>query len=403
LSDARVDALLASLRAGRSTTTTTEDDTPPTQPFTYAPVYYPGTPSISAAEALTLAAGQAIEGLDFQLVPSTTAAVEGQVLHPDGRPAANTSVQLILRTPPGRFRPDDALFVDTRADANGRFRLASVVTGEYDLYVRSPLQAPPPADPAGGMTVFVPGGAGTNLWAHMPLLMSGSDITGLTLALTAPRPVRGRVVFDGEADPPANLAQLRVGFTPVDGLTRTGVIRTIAFASPTTVGADGTFEFPNVPPGRFRFAIFGQALNDSVWVPASAQLGGMDLFDGIVDTSVFGEGEIVVTYVDEASELSGALTTATGEPFSDVFVIAFSTVRDHWGPRARRVQAVRPGVDGRYVVARLPPGDYFLAAVTDIDPDEWEDPAFLADLVDSAVRLSVGKGEKKVQDLRIGG
>jgi hypothetical protein len=60
-------------------------------------------------------------------------------------------------------------------------------------------------------------------------------------------------------------------------------------------------------------------------------------------------------------------------------------------------------VDGHYAIADLPPGDYLVAAVADVDPGEWEDPAFLAQLVQASLKLTVADGEKKVQNLRLGG
>jgi hypothetical protein len=63
---------------------------------------------------------------------------------------------------------------------------------------------------------------------------------------------------------------------------------------------------------------------------------------------------------------------------------------------------VRPDVDGRYAVADLPPGEYFLNALSDVDPDDWLVPAFLETLVPSSIRITIGDGEKKVQNLRVG-
>ena len=49
--------------------------------------------------------------------------------------------------------------------------------------------------------------------------------------------------------------------------------------------------------------------------------------------------------------------------------------------------------------AHLPPGDYLLAAVTDLERNEEYDPAFLASLVTAAVPVTLLPGQRKVQDL----
>jgi hypothetical protein len=150
------------------------------------------------------------------------------------------------------------------------------------------------------------------------------------------------------------------------------------------------------------FAITGPSLEG--WWPRSAMLGGRDLLDGRIEiTADMHLAGVEVTFTDRRSELSGRLQSASGDAASDVFVIAFAADRRFWGPNARRVQAVRPGVDGRYVIKDLPAGDYLLAAVTDVDQDEWQDPAFLERLQAVAVKVTIAEGEKKTLDLRIGG
>jgi hypothetical protein len=111
---------------------------------------------------------------------------------------------------------------------------------------------------------------------------------------------------------------------------------------------------------------------------------------------------VVVSMSDRHTELSGTLRTSTGQPGVDVFVIAFSTDRTMWGQGARRVRAVRPGADGHFSMPDLPPGDYLLGVVTDIDPEDWQNPALLDQLVPTSVNVTIGEGEKKVQDLQLG-
>jgi hypothetical protein len=159
-----------------------------------------------------------------------------------------------------------------------------------------------------------------------------------------------------------------------------------------------------VVPGRYVFSVGSPTLDRDGWWARSAVAGGRDLLDGRIEiTRDMNLRDVEVTFTDRRSELSGSLQTATGAPASDVFVIAFATDRRHWGPNARRVQAVRPGVDGRYLMKDLPPGEYFLGAVTDADQDDWQSPAFLETLQAASLTITIGAGEKKVQDLRMGG
>jgi hypothetical protein len=213
----------------------------------------------------------------------------------------------------------------------------------------------------------------------------------------------GRVTFQSDTQKPPVNAALRVFVVPASvAAQRSGTsVTTIAFVPPVTVRPDGTFEVLNLPPGAFRFQISGPALAAGGWSTRSAVMEGRDLFDGEFPIPAGGRGEVTVTLTDKVTELSGVMQMASGAPVSDVFVIAYAANRSLWGAGARRVQAVRPAVDGRYVINGLPPGDYLLAAVLDIDPDDWNDPAFLEQLVPASIKLTLGEGEKKTQHLRI--
>jgi hypothetical protein len=62
----------------------------------------------------------------------------------------------------------------------------------------------------------------------------------------------------------------------------------------------------------------------------------------------------------------------------------------------------RPATDGAFRIRGVPPGDYLVAALTDLEPGEWNDPALLDQLVPSAVRLTLRDRGTTRQDFRIG-
>jgi hypothetical protein len=53
------------------------------------------------------------------------------------------------------------------------------------------------------------------------------------------------------------------------------------------------------------------------------------------------------------------------------------------------------------VFTDLPAGEYFIAALTDLDPAEWQDPAFLDQIAPAAIKVTLAEGEKKRTDIRI--
>ena len=65
--------------------------------------------------------------------------------------------------------------------------------------------------------------------------------------------------------------------------------------------------------------------------------------------------------------------------------------------------AVKPDSTGQFHVDGLPPGDYYVAALIDADPRELGDPSFLDQLIPSSIRVTLAEGERKIQDLKLGG
>ena len=63
---------------------------------------------------------------------------------------------------------------------------------------------------------------------------------------------------------------------------------------------------------------------------------------------------------------------------------------------------------GRFTISGVAPGRYFVGlpdgcAVVDIDARELANPSVLELLVPASIKITVGEGERKTQDLRLGG
>ena len=112
---------------------------------------------------------------------------------------------------------------------------------------------------------------------------------------------------------------------------------------------------------------------------------------------------LVVTLTDRPTEISGIVKDAAGRPAPGFPIIVFSTDRNNWTTGSRRVLQARPSSDGQYRLVGLPAGEYYVAAVTDIDPTQLYDPAFLQQLTASSFKITLADGEKKTQDLKLGG
>jgi len=389
--------------------------------YGFPPVFHPGTPSVSDAQRVTLATGVERSGVDITLEPARAAVIEGVIARADGGPIPTLTLSLGALGPtlPLGFGASPTLAV--RPGADGRFKYTGVLPGKYVLTARAASATTlelARAQALAGQGLATPEtparvAAQPSLYAMADIIVV-DDVRGLTLTLQRMLTLKGRVVFEGQSiAPPGNLTSLRITLGPPTAaapssapqiITSDGrVLATSGLTVSAPVNADGSFEIQNVMPETYRLTLpLPASTPGQGWWLRSAVVDGRDLLDTLLDikTSVSG---VVLTFSDRHTELAGVFETAAGQPVNDSFMIAFSADPSMWHPQSRRVQTTRPASDGAFRFSDLPPGEYFLAALTDIDQDEWRDPAFLAQVAAAgAIRITLAEGERKAQNLRMG-
>ena len=342
----------------------------------YVPVFFPGAFTQASAATVTVKAGEERAGIDIPLEVVPTGKINGQVVSPAGDLPPTLQINVIAHdTIPGI--PFSG-FGTARADAAGRFVSAGLAPGDYTITVRVP------PGPRGG-------GAGTAaIFGLAKVSVSGGDVDA-TVTLGSGITVAGRLVFAGAGKPPADLTRVRVNLEAERSRTPSlGVAAVMADAA-------GNFQIVGVLPGRYRLSATGAG----GWFVRGATIGGRDSLDVAVEVGDRDVTGAEITFTDEQTEISGDLLDASGKPAPEYFIIIYPADRKYWLPQSRRIQSTRPGNDGKYRVQNLPPGDYLIAAVTDVQQNEWFDPAFLAQLVGASTKVVLAEGEKKVQSLRI--
>jgi hypothetical protein len=165
------------------------------------------------------------------------------------------------------------------------------------------------------------------------------------------------------------------------------------------VKPDGSFEFPAVIPGAYRLTAAGPR----GWWARAAAFGSRDLLDDLVVVRTESMNGVMLAMIDRPASIGGALSTPAGDPAPGYFVVAFPADRKLWIWPSRRIVSARPATNGSFEFQQLPPGDYRLAVVTDLDDADLGDSSFLEMLAAAAVTVSLGENERKIQDLRIGG
>jgi uncharacterized protein (DUF2141 family) len=401
------------------------------QPVAYAPVYYPGTTSPTSATSVTLGVGDERGGVDFQLQLVPTSRVDGMVIGPDGNIPPGTQISLVPSDQGGMPQIPGLNASASRSMQNGRFTFNGVAPGQYRLMARSVVRAPDQnpqqagaagrgGDQGGRGGRGGPGTIQQVLWASTDLTVSGQNISDLVIQLQPGMTLRGRVSFEATSgQPPADLSRVRVNLAARGQQQFEG-----GGTPPAQVDASGQFTIPGVTPGRYAIngvvpggggqnagrggaAAAGQGGapgqgGGPAWTLKSAMAGGRDILDFPFIIEPNQEiGPIQMTFTDRTQELSGTLQDASGRPTADFTIIVFPADSRFWLPQSRRILSTRPGTDGKFTFRNLPPGEYRLTAITDAEPGEWFNPDFLAQMVGPSIGISLGEGEKKVQDIRV--
>jgi hypothetical protein len=380
------------------------------QPVAYAPVYYPGTTSPSGATTVTLGTSEERGGVDFQLQLVSTALVQGQVVSPDGVLPSALQVQLAPADQTGL--PGGMGMAMSRPEGNGQFTFRDVTPGQYRLQARGVVRKPDasgntPTGRRGGRGPVPPNQIAQVLWAAADVAISGQDVTNLQLLLQPGMTVTGRVEFRGVgAQAPADLTGLRLTLATRGPSTPGG-----GNPPPAVVDEFGRFTLRGVAPGHYGVTGSvgqgggrggGGAAGSSTWRLASAIVDGRDVLDFPLEIGPNQNVEgAVLTFTDQGQELSGRIQDAAGRPTADFTIIVFPSDSRYWLPQARRIASTRPGTDGSFVLRNLPVGDYRLTAVTDVEPGEWYDPDFLAQLAGVSLPITLRDGEKRVQDIKV--
>lgn len=404
MSTADVDAAFARLRQpsrGAATAPTPRASTPssivrPTQSFSPIPVYYPGVTVASAAQTITLGLGEERTDVDFVYQLARAAAVSGTLSGAD----VLSNFQVTLSPEGVTFPLPLSIGTGPLTQRNGdpsTFRFTNVTPGRYTLAARSGGPQSGAARGVGGPVTAQP-----LMFARVSIDVVGEDIDGIALTLQPAPKVSGRLIFQGAMTPPADLTKIRVRLTSASpGGNAPVVSGGFGIAqTPATMGvvqADGTFLITGVLPGAYRISTIGEP---GAWRAKSAMAGEHDRFDVPLEVSS-DVTDVAITLSDQHSHLKGRLLLSTGSPAAGYFVVAFPSDRALWVAQSRRMKSARPSTDGQFQIDDLPAGTYFLAALTDADQEDWQSPAFLAQLTAASVSLVLADGETKTQDLKV--
>jgi len=357
------------------------------QPPGYLPVFYGNTPVSTDGTTVHVAGGDEVSRIDIQIRLVQATNIQGTI---ENMPGPGFGVDVRLTNNSSDVATEN---FSTRIDQSGRFMFRNVAPGSYTVLAQAVINETytivngrPTIDPAQRHQLE----DSEKLWARAVLNVEGQPTLSASLTLKPPRTISGRVVFDMARPPDLTRQKLTVSLGPAPGA--------VFYSSPSQseIAPDGSFTIKGVIPGKY-------VPRAQLGFAKSAMFNGQDLLDYPLDfTGERDVTDIILTVTDKFTEISGSLTDGAGKPAPDYYIIAASAEQKYWTSGSRRIAISRPNPDGRYLLRNLPPGEYLVAAVTDLDNGGQYDPELLKSLATAtSMRVTVSEGVRIVQDLRV--
>jgi hypothetical protein len=338
----------------------------------YAPTYYPGTPNPAEATRITVRAAQETSNISMALIASRLSSVSGRAVTSANAPVVQGMVMLM---PADRMTMGPMAMSNAMTRADGTFQLLGVAPGTYNLSLRPRGMPTPDAE-----------------FANVRITVGGDNLENVLLVTSRGAIARGIVTTDDGTVPAFRPEQISLFARPTEP-------EPTVVGGNSTVNADWTFEMTGLSEARL---IVGNVPGVPEWSVKAVLHNGVDVTDTPIE---FVPGQTVdnleVVLSRKRTELSGQISGEGGRPETDATVIIFSEDPARWGFQSRYVRTARPNQDGRYTLLGMPPHDYLVVAVKDLEPGQFQDPEFLDSVRPQALRVSLGENEARVQDLNL--
>jgi hypothetical protein len=252
----------------------------------------------------------------------------------------------------------------------------------------------------GTYTVMATVSGATPLMARQVLEVGAENVSSLQLVPQAGGWVRGRLRAESKAaarvDPGLFFLALRSaeGDDDVLGALSLGE----GFDTVAHVNGDGSFEWKNVPPGRYYVELAGDPGASADWFVKSMGAGGRESTDSGFSV---GGGVAAVELVASANGavVDGVAADAKVEPLANVTVVAVPEARLR--ARTDRYRKTVSDQSGHFTLHGLPPGEYTVFAWESVDGEAYYNPEFLKSSDGQGTVLRVSEGERKSLQLTV--
>jgi hypothetical protein len=216
----------------------------------------------------------------------------------------------------------------------------------------------------------------TQVFARIPLEVTGNDIDDLRLSLAPGFSVNITVRVDGATDTAAEIAKLRPFRVLLNGYS----------AQPDASQPGGAFVARQLPPDVYRVRV--ESL-PNVYVK-SARYGDTDILDSGLQLNSAPAGPVEITISLSAGVITGTAVGRDGKPAANATVVLVpeQSRRRH----SLLYRNVSSAADGAFRISGIVPGNYKVFSWIDVETGSWLDPDFIKDYEELGQSIHIGEG-----------
>ena len=328
----------------------------------YVTTYYPNVTEQEMASPVEVQVGGEVGRIDIHMVKVDAFRVKG---HWDNAPTEGKMTLLTL-TPKGSGVLGMLSASRAQLKPDGSFEFRGVPPGDYLLSASQDF-----ITPMGGQM-------------PVPVQVKDKHLSGIVMQQAAPIDVLGSIVVEGQGGDKVDLKHLGAQLEPVDFLS----------INPPKATADesGKFLWKAVTPGKYE--VRANTGSEQVYLK-SVRYADRDAGEDGIDLTAGAAGPVQVTLSTEACDVRGSIVDGDGAPMSGVTVVLAPDSRKH-----SQFHQVISDQKGMFDFAKLPPGDYKLLAWEELEPDQFENPEFLAKYIGKAETVILKANDKKVFSIK---
>jgi hypothetical protein len=346
--------------ASRGTHQLASFNRPPKQDYdeVYPGVYYPGSPDLSAATPLQVAAGEPTQA-DFALTPQSAYHITGTV----------TGVSLERSSFTLFDRDGNQVFTPVKSDPKtSQFRFFNVLPGDYTVKVSS----------------F--GGANQWLYGAAQVGVSGSDVDNIAIQAFPAATIPIQVEMEGPSAATGKRAPVSVHLIPKEPDAVGGEIQ-----SQPAPGQDQSRELlVNVRPGRYRVEV-EPLRQDYV---SGLRSGGTDLAQQDLVIAPGGQPAPIQVVVHGSSASIQGVVKKNGNPVSQASILVMPDAPSPTAP-------VRLMTAGTFTAGGFAPGAYRVYAFPGLAGIEYRNPEAMQRYEQQATAVNLGENDTKQVEVEL--